>query len=43
MWQGSEYGRVLNMQELHRVANMPKMAEHVGVGCGYPWIYLNLQ
>ena len=29
--QDSEYGRVLNMQELHRVLNMPQ----------YGWIYLS--
>ena len=26
MWQKSEYGRALNMQEIHKVLNMPEYA-----------------
>ena len=38
--QHSEHGRVLNMQELHRVVNMPQCLNRTGK---YVWIYDNTQ
>ena len=38
---GSKYAKILNMQELHRIVNMPQYGWNVLIGREYAWLYLN--